>query len=67
MDGYWERGIAPWDIAAGIILVQEAGGQVTAYNGGDLQIDSGRILATNGYIHNSLSQKLMQISPLSAW
>ncbi|MBC5796136.1 MAG: inositol monophosphatase family protein [Sphaerospermopsis sp.] len=67
VDGYWERGIAPWDIAAGIILVQEAGGQVTAYNGGDLQIDSGRILGTNGYIHNSLSQKLMQISPLSAW
>jgi myo-inositol-1(or 4)-monophosphatase len=67
VDGYWQRGIAPWDIAAGIILLQEAGGQVTAYNGGDLQIDSGRILATNGYIHNSLSQTLMQISPLSAW
>ncbi|MBD2294376.1 inositol monophosphatase [Anabaena sphaerica FACHB-251] len=67
VDGYWERGIAPWDVAAGIILVQEAGGIVTAYNGSDLQIDSGKILATNGYIHNILSQELMQVRPLSAW
>jgi myo-inositol-1(or 4)-monophosphatase len=67
VDGYWERGIAPWDVAAGIILVQEAGGKVTAYNGEDLQINSGRILATNGYIHNVLSQELMGVKPLSAW
>jgi myo-inositol-1(or 4)-monophosphatase len=67
VDGYWERGIAPWDIAAGIILVEEAGGKITAYDGGDLQIDSGRILATNSYIHHSLSHELMQIKPLSAW
>ncbi|WP_413171812.1 inositol monophosphatase family protein [Anabaena azotica] len=67
VDGYWERGIAPWDVAAGIILVQEAGGLVTAYDGTTLNIESGRILATNAYIHNELSQKLMQISPLSSW
>lgn len=67
VDGYWERGIAPWDVAAGIILVQEAGGKVTAYDSGDFQIDSGRILATNGYIHNVLSHELMQVPPLSAW
>ncbi|WP_353930416.1 inositol monophosphatase family protein [Okeanomitos corallinicola TIOX110] len=67
VDGYWERGIAPWDIAAGIVLVQEAGGKVTAYDGSDLKIDAGRILATNGYLHHSISQKLMQVKPLSAW
>ncbi|MBK1988187.1 inositol monophosphatase [Sphaerospermopsis aphanizomenoides BCCUSP55] len=67
VDGYWERGIAPWDVAAGIILVQEAGGKVTAYDGTDVKIESGRILATNSYIHDTLSQKLMQVSPLSAW
>ncbi len=67
IDGYWERGIAPWDVAAGIILVQEAGGLVTAYDGTAINIESGRILATNAYIHKDLSQKLMQISPLSSW
>jgi myo-inositol-1(or 4)-monophosphatase len=67
LDGYWERGIAPWDIAAGIILVEEAGGKVTSYNGNTLDIDSGRILATNGYLHKIISQELMQVPPLSAW
>ena len=33
LDGYWERGLSPWDIAAGIVLVEEAGGQVSAYAG----------------------------------
>ncbi len=67
VDGYWERGLSPWDIAAGIILLQEAGGKVTAYDSTPLKIDSGRLLATNGYLHNSLSQELMQVPPLSAW
>jgi myo-inositol-1(or 4)-monophosphatase len=67
VDGYWERGIAPWDVVAGIILVQEAGGNVTAYDGTPMKIESGRILATNGYLHNSLSQELMQVPRLSSW
>jgi myo-inositol-1(or 4)-monophosphatase len=67
VDGYWERGLAPWDMAAGIILLQEAGGKVTAYDSTPLQIDSGRILATNGYIHDILSRELTQVPPLSAW
>ena len=67
VDGYWERGIAPWDVVAGIILVQEAGGNVTAYDGTPINIDSGRILATNGHIHKKLSQELTQVPPLSSW
>jgi myo-inositol-1(or 4)-monophosphatase len=67
VDGYWERGLSPWDIAAGIILLQEAGGKVTAYDTTPLKIATGRILATNGYLHNSLSRELQQIPPLSAW
>ena len=67
VDGYWERGIAPWDVVAGIILVQEAGGNVTAYDGTPINIDSGRILATNGHIHKKLSQELMQVPSLSSW
>jgi myo-inositol-1(or 4)-monophosphatase len=67
LDGYWERGLAPWDITAGIVLLEGAGGKVTAYDGSPLIIESGRILATNGYIHASLSRELMQVPPLSAW
>lgn len=67
IDGYWERGLSPWDIAAGIILLQEAGGKVSAYDETPLKIESGRILATNGYIHHSLSQELQQVPPLSSW
>lgn len=65
LDGYWERGISPWDIAAGVILLLEAGGKVTAYDGSPLIIESGRILATNGRIHHALSQELGQIPSLA--
>jgi myo-inositol-1(or 4)-monophosphatase len=58
LDGYWERGIKTWDMAAGIVLVEEAGGKVTAYDGSPLNLESGRILATNGRIHDELSQAL---------
>lgn len=67
LDGYWERGLSPWDIAAGIVLVEEAGGKVTAYDGSPLAIASGRILATNSQIHDHLSQELLQVPPLSNW
>ena len=67
LDGYWERGLSPWDIAAGVVLVQEAGGKVTAYDRTPLQIHSGRILATNGHIHHSLSNELLGINPLKGW
>mgnify|MGYP000199666893 CR=1 FL=1 len=63
LDGYWERGLSPWDLAAGVVLVEEAGGQVTAYNQGPFDIKSGRILATNSRIHTSLSQVLEQVQP----
>jgi len=67
VDGYWERGLAPWDVTAGVILVEEAGGKVTAYDGNIVQIESGRVLATNGHIHDRLSNTLIDVPPLSAW
>lgn len=67
LDGYWERGLSPWDIAAGIVLVEEAGGTVTAYDRSPLNISSGRILATNGLLHSSLSQALQDVPPLAMW
>jgi myo-inositol-1(or 4)-monophosphatase len=63
LDGYWERGLSPWDIAAGVILVTEAGGEVTAYDRSPLAIDSGRIMATNKLIHPELSSALLRIAP----
>lgn len=64
LDGYWERGLSPWDLAAGVVLVKEAGGHVTAYDEAPFDIHSGRILATNGRIHTILSQVLQQVEPL---
>ncbi len=64
LDGYWERGLSPWDIAAGIILVKEAGGLVTAYDQSQQRLDTGRLLATNGLIHVALSYELLQTKPM---
>ncbi|HEY9880883.1 MAG TPA: inositol monophosphatase family protein [Leptolyngbyaceae cyanobacterium] len=64
LDGYWERGLSPWDLAAGVVLVEEAGGQVSAYNGDSFDIWSGRILASNSRIHSAMRVTLEQISPL---
>jgi myo-inositol-1(or 4)-monophosphatase len=61
LDGYWERGLSVWDMAAGVVLVQEAGGWVTAYDRTPLQLSSGRLLATNSKIHDSLSQALLEV------
>jgi myo-inositol-1(or 4)-monophosphatase len=64
LDGFWERGLSAWDMAAGVVIVEEAGGNVTAYDRSPFKIESGRILATNGRIHQSLSQELLQIKSL---
>ena len=63
LDGYWERGLSPWDLAAGIVLVEAAGGRVTAYDQGPFQLHSGKVLATNGLIHGALSHELLQVKP----
>ncbi|WP_439543367.1 inositol monophosphatase family protein [Hyphomicrobium sp.] len=53
-DGYWERGLKAWDLAAGIVLVREAGGLVTDVNGGDEALSRGDVLAGNNYITKAL-------------
>lgn len=50
-DAYWERNIQPWDMAAGIVLIREAGGTVSDLSGGTDMIGQGNILAANGQIH----------------
>ncbi|WP_346292623.1 inositol monophosphatase family protein [Sphaerothrix gracilis] len=64
LDGYWERGLSPWDMAAGVVLVAEAGGKVSAYDQSPFDAFSGRILATNGHLHAAMSQELNQVRPL---
>ena len=50
-DAYWERGLAQWDVAAGILIVKEAGGVVTDLDGGARMLDGGQILASNEALH----------------
>ncbi|MDJ1182675.1 inositol monophosphatase family protein [Roseofilum casamattae] len=63
LDGYWERGLSPWDITAGIVLVEEAGGKVTAYDGSPQDLGSGRLLATNSHLHPEMITQLARVSP----
>ncbi len=57
-DGFWELGLAPWDVCAGVLLVQEAGGVVTDMSGGPISIDRPRVLASNGQIHAQMARIL---------
>ncbi|MGB0065688.1 MAG: inositol monophosphatase family protein [Terracidiphilus sp.] len=54
IDAFWEFNLNPWDTAAGILLVEEAGGRVTNFAGGHYRLASDEILATNGLLHEEL-------------
>ena len=64
LDGYWERGLQPWDLAAGVALVQAAGGVVCDYDGSALELSSGRVVATNAALQGPLLQGLSECQPL---
>ena len=53
-DGFWEFGLEPWDIAAGLLLVREAGGRVTDIDGKDAMFDNGSVLAANARLYEPL-------------
>jgi len=57
-DGFWEEGLNPWDVAAGLLLIEEAGGQVTYYNGEKYNIYSPPICGSNGLIHGEMLEVL---------
>jgi myo-inositol-1(or 4)-monophosphatase len=57
-DGFWETGLSLWDIAAGILLVREAGGYVSALDDGANPLESGNVLASNDGLHGALQQAL---------
>lgn len=57
-DGYWEMKLKPWDVAAGLLLVLEAGGQVTDFDGSKADFYAPRILASNGRLHSGMQEIL---------
>ena len=66
-DGFWEFGLKSWDTAAGVLLVQEAGGQVSDFAGQPYRLGGPVVLATNGLIHEEMREvahKIAQQEPL---
>ena len=57
-DGFWEEGLKPWDIAAGIVIAREAGVYITDTSGGPVSLKSGSVLAGNPNIHSQLHKAL---------
>jgi len=62
-DGYFEYGLNPWDVAAGIILVEEAGGKVTDFSMDQKALSGVEILASNSQLHEKLYQQIKQMVP----
>ena len=60
-DGYWELSTGPWDVAAGGLLVEEAGGRVTGVDGAPLDLERPTVLASNGIIHDEMLAVLRQV------
>ena len=58
LDGFWEKGLSLWDIAAGVLLVREAGGFISDFASRDRALDSGDVVAANPSIHGELIRKL---------
>jgi len=65
-DGYWERGLSSWDLAAGAVLVEQAGGVVSGYDGSPLDLANGRVLACGPGLHAEMVRELARCTPLSA-
>ena len=55
-EGFWELKLNPWDLAAGALIVEEAGGTVTSLKGGTFDIYEGGVIASNGLVHNAITE-----------
>ncbi|MEA3502809.1 MAG: inositol monophosphatase family protein, partial [Actinomycetota bacterium] len=62
-EAYWEFGLAPWDQAAGILIVREAGGRVTDFSGTDSVPETPMVLSSNGLIHDALRRIVEPVLP----
>ncbi len=61
LDAFWEQGLAVWDLAAGVLIVEEAGGTVTGLTGGRVPMDGSLVVATNGAVHEEFSKVLTRV------
>jgi myo-inositol-1(or 4)-monophosphatase len=61
-EAFWESGLAPWDVAAGIVLIREAGGRVTRFDGSDDVLHSGEIVAGNPAMHDWMLNTLRTVT-----
>jgi len=59
-DGFWEKRLSPWDVAAGFVIVQEAGGVISNYKGKPTDIHEGEVIASNGGIHRKMVSIISQ-------
>jgi myo-inositol-1(or 4)-monophosphatase len=66
LDGYWELRLGPWDVAAGSLLVEEAGGRVTDLGGGRLDLEVPTVVASNGHIHEAMLEVLRTVRGVSS-
>ncbi len=62
LDGFWELKLKAWDVAAGVLMVREAGGVVTTFDGSTYDIFNDRIVASNGLIHDSMVNMLASVT-----
>jgi len=60
-DGFWEFNLNPWDTAAGVLIVEEAGGRASRFDGSPFEIDSRETLASNGLVHGALLDEFAQV------
>jgi myo-inositol-1(or 4)-monophosphatase len=60
-DGFWEFNLNPWDTAAGVLIVEEAGGKVSRFDGSPFELDSRETLASNGLVHEALLREFQEI------
>ncbi len=60
-DGFWEFNLNPWDTAAGVLIVEEAGGKVSRFDGSGFELDSRETLASNGRVHDALVHEFQEI------
>lgn len=63
LDAFWELTLSPWDMAAGVVLIEEAGGRVTDFFGGRSFLETGHIVAGNGKFHDWMLESIQEVFP----
>jgi myo-inositol-1(or 4)-monophosphatase len=66
LDGYWERALHPWDLVGGAAIIQAAGGRVSDLDGGVFDGETGRVLASNGHLHEQMMRVLQGVARRSS-